>query len=114
MQKCNPLYKSIGTRIKEIRLKRNISQEKFAEKINVSNGTHVSNIERGCSGISVPKLREICKALDINADYLLFGTSPNDVETALHYYLKQLTNEQSSHLMEIIKAYIKSCGIDEI
>lgn len=113
MQKDDTLNIAIGKRIKEIRVKRNISQEEFAEKIGVCSGTHVSNIERGASGISVPRLVAICKALDINADYLLFGISPSDVETPLHYYLKQLTNEQSICLIEIIKTYIKACGIDE-
>ena len=104
---------AIGARIKEIRLKRNISQDTFAELIGVSNGAHVSNIERGFSGISVSKLMTICKVLDIEADYLLFGMTSNSVETSLHYYLKQLNRQQSQYLMEIITSYIKSCGIYE-
>ncbi len=114
MSKDNSLKVAIGARIKEIRLKRNISQDALAEKIDVCNGTHVSNIERGYSGISIPKLISICRALDIDSDYLLFGVSSNDVETSLHYYLSQLTNDQSKYLMDIINAYIKSCGIEEI
>ena len=113
MPEYNPLNQSIGARIKDVRRKRNISQEDFAEKIGVCSGTHVSNIERGRSGISVSKLMNICKVLDVRADYLLFGTSPNNVETSLHYYLKQLTNEQAFYLMELIKVYVKSCGIEE-
>ncbi len=112
MQKYDELNAEIGARIKEIRLKRNISQDVLAEKIGVCNGAHLSNIERGYSGISIKKLISICEALNIEADYILFGVSSNNVETSLHHYLKQLTKEQSIYLLDIIKAYVKSCGIN--
>lgn len=113
MQKDDKLNIAIGARIKEIRTKKNISQEKLAELIGVCNGTHLSNIERGYCGISIPKLVYICQALNVSADYLLFGTSSIDVETSLHKYIQQLTNKQAGYLMEIITAYIKSCEIDK-
>lgn len=112
MQEFNLLNAEIGARIKEIRLKRNISQDVLAEKIGVCNGAHLSNIERGYCGISIKKLISICEALNIEADYILFGVSSNNVETSLHHYLKQLTKEQSIYLLDIIKAYVKSCGIN--
>ena len=114
MQKDDALNKAIGKRIKEMRIKRNMSQEVFAEKIGVCSGTHVSNIERGASGISISKLVTICKTLDVSPNYLLFGITSSDVETPLHYYLKPLTDEQSNCLLDIIKAYIKACGIEEM
>ena len=113
MQKYNSLNAEIGGRIKKVRLKRNISQDELAEKINICNGAQISNIERGYSGISITKLISICKALDVRADYLLFGISSNDIETSLHHYLQQLTNEQSTNLMNIIKLFINSCGIED-
>lgn len=113
MQKYDELNAEIGARIKESRLNMNISQDVLAEKINVCNGTHVSNIERGYCGISIKKLISICKTLNVSSDYILFGISSNNVESSLHRYIKQLTNEQSVHLMNIILSYIKSCGIDE-
>ena len=66
---------AIGERIKEIRLKRNITQEALAEKVNLGSAQQVSDIERGLCGLSVAKLVEFCKALDVDADYLLFGTA---------------------------------------
>lgn len=35
----------------------------------------------------------ICEELNIEVDYILFGVSLNRVETSLHDYLKQLTQE---------------------
>ena len=113
MQKYDELNAEIGARIKESRLNMNFSQDVLAEKINVCNGTQVSNIERGYSGISIKKLISICKALNVSSDYILFGISSNNVESSLHRYIKQLTNEQSAYLMNIILSYVKSCGIDE-
>ncbi len=45
MEKDDILNAALGKRIKEIRQKRNLSQDSFAEMIDVCNGTHVSNID---------------------------------------------------------------------
>ena len=79
-----------------------------AEIIDVCNGTHVSNIERGLYGLSLPRLVQVCKALHVNADYLLFGTSSNDIETALHAAIEQLNGTQKDCLIEIIRTYCKA------
>lgn len=113
MQKDDALNAAMGKRIKEIRTKRNLSQDTLAEMIEVCNGAHLSNIERGLYGVSVPKLVLLCKALDVSADYLLFGVSANDLETEIHNSLNKLNPKQRKYLMEIVKAYIKSCGIEE-
>lgn len=82
--------------------------------IGVCNGTHLSNVERGYCGISMPKLVSLCEELNISSDCLLFGTTSSDIETALHQSIKHLSHKQSGYLMEIINAYIKSCDIDNI
>lgn len=112
MQKDDVLNKAIGLRIKEIRTQKNISQEKLAELIGVCNGTHLSNIERGYCGISLPKLVRICKVLNIESDYLLFGGSTSKIETAIHNSLSQLSKRQSKCLLAIINAYLESCDTD--
>ncbi len=55
----------------------------------------------------------ICKVLDADADYLLFGNTGKSVETSLHRSLQQLTDEQADCLMDIIAIYVKACGIKE-
>lgn len=112
MEKDDILNAALGKRIKEIRQKRNLSQDSFAEMIDVCNGTHVSNIERGLYGLSLPRLVQVCKALHVNADYLLFGTSSNDIETALHAAIEQLNGTQKDYLIEIIRTYCKACGVE--
>lgn len=64
------LYQFIGSRIREIRLKKNMSQEKLAESANFS-VTHVSHIETGSTKLSVMALIKIANALEVNADMIL-------------------------------------------
>jgi len=86
----------IGERIKEIRLKRRMTQEVLSEKAGICNPQQISNIERGLSGMSIAKFKDICRALDIDADYILFGVSTHNVESILNKYIREMTNEQDS------------------
>ena len=103
---------AIGERIKEIRTKMNITQEALAEKVSLGGGQQVSDIERGLCGISVTKLIEFCIALNIDADYLLFGTSTRNKNNPMNRYLSKMTAEQSRCAEQLISAYAKSCGIE--
>lgn len=113
MNKFDKNNAEIGERIKEIRLKRNMTQEALSEKASVCNPQQISNIERGLSGMSIAKFKDICRALDIDADYILFGVSTHNVETILNKYIKKMTNKQVENLVEMVKAYARTCGIEE-
>lgn len=102
----------IGNRIQEIRLSKKMTQEALAEKANFSSANHVSQIECGVKGISVPKLMELCKVLDVEADYLLFGVKKENAETLIGKYLDKMTDEQAAYVLELVKVYAKSCKIE--
>ena len=57
-------------RIKEIRKSKKLSQEQIAKKIGMEQ-TQYSRYERGENEIKVNVLIELCKALEVSADYLL-------------------------------------------
>lgn len=57
-------------RIKEIRKEKNLSQGQIAKKIGMEQ-TQYSRYERGENEIKVNVLIEICKALNVSADYIL-------------------------------------------
>ncbi len=103
-------YEPIGARIKKARSARKYTQEYLAEAINVS-CQHISDIERGINGISISTLMDICKVLDTDADYILFGTVTRDDHNPLNKYLAKMTPQQSMYAEEILRAYSKSCGI---
>ena len=113
MNKFDTNNAQIGARIREIRLKRNMTQEVLAEKANICNPQQMSNIERGLSGVSLARFKDICMVLEIEADYLLFGVSANNADTALHKYMEKMNSEQIANLIELVKVYAKSCGIEE-
>jgi len=101
---------AIGIRIKEIRNQRKMTQEELAEAVDFC-AQQISDIERGVCGMSVPKLMDFCRALEIDADYLLFGTSTRNGLNPMNKYLSKMTAEQSRCAEELLKAYAKTCGI---
>lgn len=102
----------IGARVKELRNKRKLTQDDLAERTGISNSQQVSNIERGLSGMSIATLKSICKALDVDTDYIIFGISPKSADTILSKYIKEMSSEQVANLLEMVKAYAKTCGIN--
>lgn len=57
-------------RLKELRLSCGLSQVELAKLINTTNDS-IYSWEKGRSQPSVESLRNLCKALDTSADYLL-------------------------------------------
>lgn len=103
-------YEPIGMRIKKARLEKNYTQLQIAELLNVS-CQHISDIERGLNGMSIPSLMDICKILNVDADYILFGTPVKSEKNPISAILSKMTPEQSMYAEEILIAYAKSCGI---
>lgn len=64
-------YKTIGSRIRSVRLEHKMTQERLAEAVGVG-VTHISHIETGNSIPSLQVLVDIINALDCSADELLF------------------------------------------
>lgn len=60
----------IGNRIRELRIKKNLSQEKLAFACDLDR-TYIGSVERGERNISVINLRKIGKALNIELTILL-------------------------------------------
>lgn len=100
----------MGARIKEARIKSNLTQEQLAEKVN-KGPTYISDIERGAKSPSLSLFIEIVNALNISSDYILRG----EVETGKKYVydditlkLDNLTPKQRLGVVDLIDAYIKN------
>ena len=63
-------YKAIGKRIKIARIKADLTQERLADRINIS-PTHLSNIETGTTRVSLSTMISIANALSVTSDDLL-------------------------------------------
>ena len=108
MREVNAANAAIGARIQKLRKKRKLTQEVFAEKIELGGPHQISDIERGLCGLSISSLIRICQVLDIDADYLLFGTSTRNPDNPINKYLAAMPPEQSRQAEEFIATYAKT------
>ena len=66
------LLAEVGKRVRKLRLERGLTMAKLAEAADLSN-QYLSEIERGQKSMTVLKLRSLALALNVSADYLIFG-----------------------------------------
>ena len=64
--------KEVGKRLRDIRCKLNLTQERFAEMLDISTQLY-KKMELGENNISLNTLNKMKEKLDFSADYLLFG-----------------------------------------
>ena len=74
-------YNIIGERLKQARLRKNLTQENLAEKLDVS-VAFLSRVERGSSHINLNRLNQVCNILEITEGEILNGSSQDS-----SYYL---------------------------
>ena len=66
------IQEKLGARIRELRLKTGLSQEKFALKIGMDR-TYFSSVEMGKRNISIVNIEKIAKGFEISLSELLKG-----------------------------------------
>jgi transcriptional regulator with XRE-family HTH domain len=73
---------SVGFKIKRLRERKNISQEEFADKLDISQGT-LSKIENGTvEKIDFLFMQKVCDYFEVDPNYFLDGeTVINEVQT---------------------------------
>ncbi len=94
----------IGGQIKTARECAKLTQEQFAEKIDVS-PQYVSDLERGVVGISLAKLKRSCTVLGVSSDQILFGDTNKDRSVTIYEKCKNMSDEHFEILVEIISKY---------
>ena len=103
-------YAIVGHRLKKSRIKKHMTQEDLAEKIDVS-VAFISRVERGLSHFNLKRLGEVCSLLDVTEGEILNGTS----STSEHYLIsefneimKNASPEQQKLIFKIAKTIIKN------
>ncbi|MGP4717577.1 helix-turn-helix domain-containing protein [Psychrobacter sp. T6-6] len=61
---------AFGKRVREVRKKKRISQERLAEMAGIDR-SYMGNIERGEKNVTLKKAYEICDALDVEIQNLV-------------------------------------------
>lgn len=92
--------KKIGERICQRRREIGLTQEKLAEKMDVS-VQMISNLERGNKAIRIDNLIKLCDILNISSDYILTGMRSRNDASEVARELERLS-EYDLKLAELI------------
>ncbi len=103
------LKKQFGKRIKELREKKNYSQEQLAQIVNME-PRHISRIETGNSFTTIENIYKIAKALDVTMSSIFEFEHKKDFKTIQDEIIKIVKNSNNKEL-EIIFRIIKSIFI---
>lgn len=103
-------YELIGQRIKKRRTQKGITQEKFAEYLDVTVG-YVSQIERGITKVNLERLASIAEFFGCSVMDLLGNsakTDPHYMDDEFFDLYDQLTLSEKKSLVELLKTYLKN------
>lgn len=101
----NIVLHQIGKRLYKRRKQLQLTQDELAEQADVTAQT-ISTAELGKKAMRADTIVRVCSALDISADYLLFGTiTPQDM-SLLSQKISQLSPDQYRHLETVIDSFI--------
>jgi len=96
-----PINIEVGQRIKERREAAGLTQETLAEMVGLG-VKHISAIERGAIGVSLPTLKRVCSVLSVSADDLLFDppdtAAQSEQEQTIHQVSKRLSRLPANEL----------------
>lgn len=97
----------IGEQIKKAREKAMLTQEQFAERIDVS-PQYVSDLERGVVGVSIATLKRVCTVLSVSSDQILFGLETENRAVAIAEKCESLSENQYMLLTEIVSKFVEA------
>ena len=96
MQEKKPINVEIGQNVKRLRENVGMTQESLAELLGLG-VKHISAIEFGAAGVSIPTLMKLCSLLSVSADRILFG-EPSSEQQDQRAAAMDLMLERFSHL----------------
>ena len=101
--------KLLGKRIREERLRLNLTQEQLSEKVNVT-PSYLGAVERGEKSMTLEKLIDLVNVLGVSVDYILSDMiyAPNDKsEERIAALLAGQTARRREMILEIIQVIKK-------
>ena len=98
-------FKLIGERLREERLKKGMSQEDLAEKLDVAVG-YLSRVERGGTTINLTRLGQISLILDVPLERFVTGIIKEDknyLEEDFYEIFKQCSQDKKRLIYNIAR-----------
>lgn len=112
MKERKELNIHIGERIRQAREKTGYTQERLADKIDVS-VQYVSDLERGVVGTSIPTLIKICHSLSVSSDFILMGHNADIEPLDISIRLKSLSLQERKLMEENINLMLEAFRINQ-
>lgn len=99
----------LGKRIREERLKLNLTQERLAEDVDLTTA-YIGQVERGERNLTLENLVAVANRLNVTVDYLLSdsittGTDPSVIQ--LSQLLSNKTQEEKAMAVDVIKTLFR-------
>ncbi len=98
-------YTLLGSKIKEARISKGLTQDLLAEMVNC-NTSHISNIENSHTKVSLNILLSIANALDTTIDLLLFEQYANStvaLENEIYRFVSNCDHATKLQILRIIQ-----------
>ena len=87
-------YKALGAKLKQKRLYFDLTQEKVAEKLDLSESFY-SRVERGDRVLSVETLVKVACFFDVSLDYLIMDSTPSGADDKLSVEIDAIFRDKS-------------------
>ena len=82
-------YAAIGQRVKKMRQHKGWTQQELAAEMGVST-SYIGHIEYGLKRSSAETIARLCRSLNVDANYLLFGeAAAGESKAVIRKYLEQ-------------------------
>ncbi|MNJ44806.1 HTH-type transcriptional regulator ImmR [compost metagenome] len=98
-------YDALGNRLRQERHKMHWTQEKLAEKIEVSDA-YIGQIERGERSLSLETLVKLANQLGVTVDYLLHDSieiNDDQFMNQIHQIMVERTPKEKQLVLDLIK-----------
>lgn len=102
-------YRMLGKRIREERLRLNLTQERLSEDIEISTA-YLGQIERGERSLTLDKLVKLANRLGVTVDYLLSDSvsiSPDNQTDLILQLLQDKTAEEKEMAFQVLNTIFR-------
>ena len=97
--------KEIAERIKNTRLNKGMTQQQLADKLGFKSRSAVCQIENDKYEISLETAKKIASALEVDADYLIFGDTDSAKEEITDLF-DRLTEDQQQSVLRFLRSML--------
>lgn len=101
--------KEIAERIKEARLAKGMTQDELAKALGLKSRSSVNKMEKDTYEIGLDRIKEIARVLEVDPDYLVFG-SEEDKEEEIKRLFKKLNEAQQDAALAFLRSLTEGRG----